>query len=266
MVLTYDFQLLSNKKIGNTGYGDLFLRIYGKINSQSIPENYTSVTYEERIFLTNGGYNTSFANCVINGDLSNSASLGYTSFTAGEKTILSASGNIYHNPEGTKTITVNCSYSGYKFSGNTSSVVDLPRIPRASNVAISPFLIGQPAVITIGTASSSFTHTIDYAFGSLSGRIATKTSQTSFPYSFNTDDFYKQIPNARVGIGVVFCTTYSGNTEIGKASSNFTATATGDPVINSITIVDSNATAKALTGNENVFIKGFSNANINVSA
>ena len=116
--------------------------------------------------------------------------------------------------------------------------------------------IGENITITINRASSSFTHTLTYWFGNLSGTIASKTSSTSVSWTLPTS-FYAQIPNNRLGQGSIACDTYSGSTKIGSSSCLFYAyvkESTNKPGITA-SVVDINATTKALTGDENKLIK-----------
>ena len=70
----------------------------------------------------------------------------------------------------------------------------LTTIPRASSVTCADGNIGSSTTININRASSNFTHTLKYSFGTLSGTIVTKTSETSIGWTIPTS-FYAQIPN-----------------------------------------------------------------------
>ncbi len=98
----------------------------------------------------------------------------------------------------------------------------LTAIPRSSTISCSTAYIGSNATITINRASSSFTHTLDYQFGSLSGNITTKTSNTSISFAL-PEAFYAQIPNAQSGSGTITCKTYNGSTLIGTNTCTFWA-------------------------------------------
>ena len=187
-----------------------------------------------------------------------------------DRTFASAAMKIAHNPDGSKSFTVS-GFSGWIYnSGNTyasSQTFTLPTIPRASSVSCSTANIGSNATITISRASSSFTHTLSYTFGSLSGTIATKTSSTSVSWTIPTT-FYAQIPNDKSGTGTITCDTYNGSTLIGSKPTSFTATvneSASKPTLNP-TAVDSNATTTALTGDSSKFIKYYSNASVATGA
>lgn len=187
-----------------------------------------------------------------------------------DRTFASAVLKIAHTPDGSKSFTIS-GFSGWIYeSGNTyasSQTFTLPTIPRASSVSCSTANIGSNATITINRASTSFTHTLTYSFGSLSGTIATKTSSTNISWTIPTT-FYDQIPNSRSGTGTITCDTYNGSTLIGSKPTSFTATvneSASKPTLNP-TVSDSNTTTTALTGDSSKFIKYYSNASVATGA
>ncbi len=187
-----------------------------------------------------------------------------------DRTFASAPLKIAHTPDGSKSFTIS-GFSGWIYaSGNTyasAQTFTLPTIPRASSVSCSTANIGSNATITINRASSSFTHTLTYSFGSLSGTIATKTSSTNISWTIPTT-FYAQIPNSKSGTGTITCDTYNGSTLIGSKSTSFTATVSesaSKPTL-SPTVSDSNSATTALTGDSSKFIKYYSNASVATGA
>ena len=187
-----------------------------------------------------------------------------------DRTFASAPLKIAHTPDGSKSFTIS-GFSGWIYESGTTyasaQTFTLPTIPRASSVSCSSANIGSNATITINRASTSFTHTLTYSFGSLSGTIATKTSSTNISWTIPTT-FYGQIPNSKSGTGTITCDTYNGSTLIGSKSTSFTATVSesaSKPTL-SPTVSDSNATTTALTGNSSKFIKYYSNASVATGA
>lgn len=163
-----------------------------------------------------------------------------------------------HKPEGDKTAGIsissnmsNISYGSLSFgnaSGSWSHV--LPPIPRSSSISFSTGTIGSPLAITINRASTSFTHTLRWAWGSRSGTIASGLT-TSASWTIPMD-FCNELPNNVSGNGTIYVDTYSGSTKIGTQSKQFTANVPSSviPSFTGITLDDQNATAKALiTGN-----------------
>ena len=186
-------------------------------------------------------------------------------------TLATWTGNVAHNSDGT----LNLALSGY-FYFNSSAATSLPKggytvsgtaaldtIPRKSSVSCTDANVGSSAVVTINRASSSFTHTLTYVFGSLSGTIETKTNKTSVAWTFPTT-FYGQMPT-RTSQGTITCETFNGDTSLGTTTCTFTATAV-DTVSVSGTVVDTNSKTIALTGNSSKLIKYFSTAKATITA
>ena len=187
-----------------------------------------------------------------------------------DRTFASGTLTIPHNSDGSKNFTISAVsgwiYGNGNYYGESKSFT-LPTIPRASSVSCSTANIGSSATITINRASTSFTHTLTYSFGSLSGTIATKTSNTNISWTIPTT-FYSHIPNSKSGTGTITCDTYNGSTLIGSKSTSFTATvneSASKPTLNP-TAVDSNNTTTALTGDSSKFIKYYSNASVATGA
>ena len=251
---------------------DSYFWVQWSQNSQSIEDNSTIINWSCGFHPGHKYYLNAIkmSSVVINGVEVYSGGT-YSNITDyQDRTFASAAMKIAHNPDGSKSFTVS-GFSGWIYaSGNTyasSQTFTLPTIPRASSVSCSTADIGSNATISISRASSSFTHTLTYSFGSLSGTIATKTSSTSVSWTIPTT-FYAQIPNDKSGTGTITCDTYNGSTLIGSKPTYFTATvneSASKPTLNP-TAVDSNATTTALTGDSSKFIKYYSNAAVTTGA
>lgn len=147
----------------------------------------------------------------------------------------------------------------------------------ASSVGATAANIGSVSTITVTKYNSSYYHTLQYTFGSLSGYItssggtsssASKFSNASVAFTVPTS-FYAQIPNAKTGTCTITCKTYSSSsstTQLGDATTcTFTVTATGGPTVNG-TVADTNTTTVALTGDASKLIKYKSTAVATISA
>jgi hypothetical protein len=199
-----------------------------------------------------------------------------TDYTDLTFTIDSTYHTVTHNADGTGQLYVNGSVeaevlriNGFLFTGTRTSSfnVALPTIPRASTITATNTNIESNPTFTITRASSSYTHTLKYAFGSLSGTIATGVGTSYNSWTVPTT-FYAQIPNAKTGTCTITCETYNGATLIGSTTTTFVATASETlckPDI-SATIVDSNTLTTALTGDEDVFVRFISNAAFSITA
>ena len=152
---------------------------------------------------------------------------------------------VSHASDGTKSLNMSAVFyiratlSGtYYESITASATVTLDSIARASGVSASNATMGSASTINISRASSSFTHTLTYAFGSAAGTIATKTTATSVSWTPPVS-LASQIPKAVTGTGTITCTTYNGSTKIGSKTCTLTLTvpASVKPTITSLTAV-----------------------------
>lgn len=185
---------------------------------------------------------------------------------------------ITHNDDGSKTvnISIRCNTStGTYAAGLCSFDADLilSTIPRASSVTATTANIGENTTIIINKKVSSFTHTINYTFGGLSGQIANRTYDTTIGWTI-PNDFYSQIPNSKSGTGQIICITYNGDIEVGTSVTNLNVVVREDinlPIV-SINVEDTNKllqtgnTTVGLTGNSGVVIRGVSDVIVSASA
>lgn len=163
-----------------------------------------------------------------------------------------------HNADGTKSVGIslssnmsNISYGSLNF-GNASGnwVHGLTTIPRSSSVSVSSGTIGSALTININRQSSSFKHTVRYAWGNKLGTIASNVD-TSTTWAIPLD-FANDIPNATSGTGTIFVDTYSGSTKTGTQQVAFTANvpASMKPTFSGVTLTDTNTVVRSLlTGN-----------------
>lgn len=145
-----------------------------------------------------------------------------------ERTLASGTLVVSHDADGSKTFTV-AAFSGQVWKTNSyltataaAQSFALPTIPRATVPVIGAVVLGQTVTIGLPRAVSSFTHTLTYVFGAVSGTIAEGAgteAQWAVPY-----DLAAQIPNSASGTGTLTCKTYSGSTLIGTQAVSFTAT------------------------------------------
>lgn len=184
-------------------------------------------------------------------------------------TIFDETFTVSHNSDGTGSVSASTWMDTRISAGEISkeASLTLTTIPRASSVSCSTADIGSDATITINRASANFTHTLTYDFFGLTGTIATKTTQTSVKFTL-PKTFYEKIPNLKYGKGIIECTTYNGNTEIGTSVAQMQANCNVEECLPSIVVeaYDSNAVTVALTGNKSTFVKYYSNAAVTAHA
>lgn len=151
----------------------------------------------------------------------------------------------------------------YAGDENKTGSIKLTKIPRVSSVKGGTGEIGGKTSINITRASGDFKHTLRYAFGELSGTIATKVD-TSYTWTIPAS-FYSQIPNNNSGTGTIYCDTYYGNTKVGTSSCEFTAKVTNsNPTFeaSNISYLDSNTSIVAITGNNQHIVRNLSNLKV----
>ena len=155
-----------------------------------------------------------------------------------------ASGTIAGNADGTKSVSIAANFSCYTADGrggsgwsvSGSQTVTLHTIPRTSSISMPATTMGSAGTISISRASSSFTHTVTYSFGSATGTIATKTTSTSVSWTPPTS-LATQIPNSTSGTCTLTCYTFNGNTLVGTSTTTVTLSvpASIKPTITGIT-------------------------------
>lgn len=142
----------------------------------------------------------------------------------GDTHLGSRSFTITHDADGSKTIGASATfYTGVVGNLSASGSLKLTNIPRATTPTLTYADANKRlgTVLTINTprASTSFTHTVKYAFGTLSGTIATGVA-TSTAWTLPVA-LANQIPNSVTGTGRITVETYSGSTKIGTKEINF---------------------------------------------
>ncbi len=149
---------------------------------------------------------------------------------------------VNHASDGTKSLTISvvfyirASLSGTFYESITASAtITLDSIARASSVSATSVDMGAASTISISRASSSFTHTLTYSFGTATGTIATKTTATKVSWTPSLS-LASQIPSATSGVCTITCTTYNGSTKIGSKTCTLTLSvpASVKPTISSL--------------------------------
>nr|WP_317430191.1 DUF859 family phage minor structural protein [Streptococcus lutetiensis] len=240
-------------------YGrNMSLELKAELTGQNIAGNYSSV--HVTAYLHTNGYASMWgvsadATITINGG-SAIEHPGINIGTNSAQKIWDHTYNVGHNNDGTKTVGVKLSV-GLNTGGYGSAMVAfdyrLPDIPRASSVSDMTGTLGSAMTININRKVSSFTHTVKYYFGNLSGTIATGVgTSVSWTPPLN---LATQIPSASSGWGNITIDTYSGSTKIGSKSAQLTLNVPTSmtPSLGSITLTDSNTAVKNLLNTANTF-------------
>ena len=236
-------------------------------NSQNIANNKSNITVRVQVTTTGESYNgySKPGTCTIDGTSYNfSHNIPYQATT----TIFEKTLDVAHDSNGEKTVYASFSFqtgiSAGTITGSTSK--KLTTIPRTSEVSLSKknFNIGETITIYTNRKSASFTHTAVIKFNGQTVRTQTGIDAS---YSWNTNELFAKIPNQNQANGTVELTTYSGGTRIGTSTVNFTSyVVNSDPVFNNFDCEDTNTVTKTLTGNNQKYIRKYSNLKVTITS
>lgn len=239
-----------------------------KLDSQSIANNTSSISTRARTvfsgyYMQSYGYSFSCTGCTTK------SGSGVYNFTT--ETVLTGSTTVTHNTDGTGSLSMSgaCTGSGIGLNISISGSVSLPTIPRASSATFDTDEITlngtNKFTITINRASSSFTHTLKFERSTVSTTITGVGTSTTFQPTVSK---WMPVCGSKKNSVNVTLTTYNGSTQIGDPKT-YTIYLNVDqsaykPVINSVTLSDSNSTTAALESSGS-YIKGKSNLQAVVS-
>ena len=249
--------------------GSLYLNVYVEQGSQSITANTSTVNWRMTVSRTGAYYTHNHqgdSTLSLNLDGRNVHYSYPTWETSGEEyTLASGSSTISHNADGTKTLPISCTFNpnnGLHGTITVTASLSLTTIPRSSSVSVSAGVIGSSVTISINRQSSSFKHTVRYAWAGKSGTIATNVD-TSTSWTIPLD-FANDIPNSSSGTGTVYVDTYSGSTKTGTQSTTFTASVPANvkPTFTGVSLSDLNGAAQNLIPSGNTFIQVISNIKV----
>jgi hypothetical protein len=189
--------------------------------------------------------------------------------------LLSDTVTVHHSADGSCTMpvvfSIDIESNAYTPGPQTASgQMSLSVIPRKSSIGATDADIGEVSAVVVTKQSDSFTHSIAYSFGNLSGYITADggVSDTERIFSRGAisfalpDSFYSQIPDAQTGVCSLTVNTYSGTTPVGSDSCSFTATANRYAVhpLATADMTDINEATVALTGDNKKMIRYCSTA------
>jgi len=163
--LTTTYQQIAQTYLGNTGYGDVYVRLYMKYNSQSIPNNTSSVSYKSTLYITNGSFTTGTTTTkTLSGTGATTASgNGAGTYSAGETTLYEITGTVTHSADGTGSASGSATFysSPWGWNGTASGTATLPTIPRYTS--ITSFTVAKRNETSF-TFSWATANTVDYVW------------------------------------------------------------------------------------------------------
>ena len=240
-------------------------------NSQNVSNNYSNVSVYVRFWRDNSGYTTYGSGtcyCKINGTTYSATVSPSQKITDSGINLFSKTLDIYHNNDGTKTLTCSAwiSMDTPLSSSEQSYSQTLSTIPRASKPTLSSSSVTMGNSVTVSTnrASSSFTHSLYYQIGSggwntIGTGIGTSKSWT-VPLSLANST-----PNSTSLSVKLWLETYNGSTYIGANSVSLTANVPSSvvPTINSINLSEAVSGIYAQFG---AYVQGKSKISGSISA
>lgn len=263
---------------GDDGYKGFKVRIKWGTNSQSVADNSSNVNVGVYLVVPTNWSTESWmrGSYTVNGETRN-INLATATYKAGEHLLASDNFTIYHNTDGTKTFNMSATVtSGWTKLGTMPTATGsgtLNTIARASQPSIntypnnSPdFNIGDTIKIYMNRASTNFTHTVVFNYGSTSVTVATGvTDNCTFNTSTIANALYALIPNANVYSGTISVTTYNGSTNIGTKTCAYNAKVTNANPTFSAAYLDTNSAVTAVTTNNQLIVRNKSTLRINIS-
>ncbi|HEL1642010.1 TPA: hypothetical protein TY279_001490 [Streptococcus suis] len=248
--------------------GSLYLNVYIEPGAQNIAANTTVVNWRITVsrtgaYLTRNEQGDSTLSLDINGGRVHTSNPRWR--TSGEEFLMaSGSTTVGHNADGTKSFPFSATFNpnnGLHGVITVSGNIGLATIPRSSSVSVGIGTIGSALTININRQSSSFKHTVRYAWGNKQGTIASNVD-TSTTWTIPLD-FANDIPNATSGTGTIFVDTYSGSTKTGTQHVAFTANVPTSmkPTFSGVTLTDTNGVARSLLSGNN-FLQIISNIQV----
>ena len=238
-------------------------------NWQSVAENYSSVTVTVNFYRTNTGYTTYGSGtvyCKINGTTYTASVSTSQKITNSGIDLFSKTLAIYHNNDGTKTLTCSAWISHDVFSSSEQSYSQtLTTIPRTSTISsISGNTLGSPITVNINRNSDSFTHKVFYK--RTDGQRFEVGSGVGTSHTFTPDiGDCNLLPNSTSGTAEITVDTYYGDTYIGYNAWNITVYVPSSivPSIGDITLTEAVEGIAAKFGG---FVQWKSKINVNVNA
>lgn len=236
------------------------------LSSQSVENNQSTIAWTIKGSGSGSGWvMTGGFKAVINGTTVYSTPTDTRIQLYNGTTVATGTTKITHNSDGTKSfsLSVEAGVYTYAVSVTASGTHTLDTIPRASSVAAKSVNLGTTSTITITRASSSFTHTLTYKFGSAIGTITTKTTSTSVSWT-PALSLASQIPKAVSGSCTITCDTYSGPTKVGSKTCTLilTVPSTVKPTISSLTATRVDGTVPANWG---IYVQSKSKATLTIN-
>lgn len=273
--LTTSYQLLGQTYIGKSG-GSLYVRIYAKYSEQDIANNRTKVQYQARSYYENGTYILDQQGRIgVSGTSANYVGADCNRPTTGETYSVTTEAWVYHNDDGSKSISASGSitFPNWGWNGTASGTADLPNIPRKAEITSAPNFNDEanPTISYSNKAGNSVT-TLQACIsftGSNDDIEYRNISKTGSSYTFElTENERNVLRNACTNSNsrdVIFFvkTVLSGNTYYSTLTKTLSIV-NGNPTFTNsqLSYLDSNSSIVAITENNQHIVRNQSNLKV----
>lgn len=205
---------------GNHG-SQYTLYLYAWENSTNVANNTSNVTIQvdrtrSSSNYTNHGYNNPTILQVDNVDVASATPVSAHN-TQATQTLITWTGDISHNADGTKTIFIASSFSSSSSNlsgGYVSGNLTLSTIPRKTNCPSISGYIGESTTMNLSPASGSFWHRLYYWNNTYWQEIGTGTNSITWNIPRELANGVNNDGNRNVGLLLY---TYSGDTWLGES-------------------------------------------------
>lgn len=270
--LTTSYQMLAQKYLGSS-YGDLYTRIYAKYLEQDTANNRTKVQYEERAYFSGSYIIDKQASGKVSGTNATSITGTFTRVNTGELVVATTEAVwITHDSDGTKTISASAymNFPNWGWSGTATGEASLPTIARAASITDAPNFHDEenPTIKYSNPAGSAVTSL--HACISLTGAKddvpyrEIEINGTSYTFEL-TEEERTTLRKATTGSNsrsvIFYIKTIIGGNTLYSTSKKMMTIIDGLPTL-SPTVKDINEKILALTGNEEIFVKNQSIAEV----
>lgn len=258
-------------------------------NSQSIENNTSNVTMSAYIQSNHSSYYfygySATTNLTFNGSTKATNTVTVDTRNGNKVLLATWTGNVEHNSDGTLKVNVGatftCNYS-YVTGGSVSGQFEFNTIPRASKFGNIPDFtldgnegVGVPFSVPVTKKSNALTDTLQIYMPTSSGYklVATRNNYSSGTVTFSSSELntiYPLFTTTQVNFRFNL-TTKSGSTTIGtdEAYALGKLSTTGlNPTFSNINLTykDINTKTTAITGNNQIIIRDFSNMQITLNS
>lgn len=272
--LNYNWQLIGEAG-GSLNGNTCNLRIYAKINSQSVPNNQSSVAYESRLYYGGGQFSSydpttkSISGTGAGGSSQNAEGTYY----GGETVLQTISGVVGHDSNGNANVGMSANFYagpwGYNVTVNASA-----SLPKINRVAVTNSVTGSDIEQEFKVNYTKYVNNYQYKLRisipnvTMLERINYNTSNESFTLSqASIEALYQRYTTTNTFTLGFRVETWNGNTMLSAGNEKkITCKITGaTPIFTDFDYNDINSTTLALTGNSKYNINGYSTIRVLIS-